>query len=144
MSDQKKVWNDFRPYAYMIEHRRLDMPISQAKEAAFALDRSLNLKIMALRLSALSFAGLMIYSLWWIIEQTLVPKPFVYFGYFVMIDFLFVCMYVPEKTIILRWKECREYRRVDQMVRGFLDRKRNHPSLSVAEYGNMCLDEYRM
>ena len=144
MSDQKKVWNDFRPYAYMIEHRRLDMPISQAKEAAFALDRSLNLKIMALRFSALIFAGLMIYSLWWFVELTPLPKPFVYFGYFVMIDFLFVCMYVPENTIILRWKECREYRRVDQMVRGFLDRKRTNPSLSVAEYSNMCLDEYRM
>lgn len=141
MNDQKSAWNDFRPYAYMIEHQRLDMPITQAKEAAFALDRSLKLKIMALRFSALIYAGLIIYSLWWIIEQTLVPKQFVYFG---MIYLPFVCMYVPEKTIILRWKECSEYRRAERMANDFLDCKRTNPSLSVAEYGNMCLDEYRM
>lgn len=144
MNNQKKVWTEFRPYAYIIEHRQLDMPINQAKEAAFALDRSLKLKIMALRLSALIFAGPTIYSLWWLIEHSSLPKPFVYFGYFGMIDILFVCMYVPENTIILRWKECREYRRTERMANDFLVCKRTNPSLSVAEYGNMCLDKYRM
>lgn len=143
MNDQKTAWNDFRPYAYMIEHHRLDMPIHQAKEAAFAFDRSLNLKIMALRLSALIFAGLMMYGLWWAlsIEPRPLPKPFVYFA---MGNLLLACMLVPEKTIILRWKECREYRRADQMANDFLRYKQVRPSLSVAEYGNMCLDEYRM
>lgn len=143
MKNEKKVWNEFRPYAYMIEHHRLDMPISQAKEAAFALDRSLNLKIMALRLSAVIFACIMAYGLWWAlsIEPSPLPKPFVYFA---SVNLFLACMLVPENTIIRRWRECREYRRVESMANDYLRYKQDKPSLSVAEYGNMCLDEYRM
>lgn len=135
------LWNLFRPYAYMIEHECLDMSLEQAEQEALKMDRKLRLKTYVLRNAAWMIGLSMSFGL-----NTVLGEMPVHSGAMKILLATASIMAFPllAESIVSRWKGIREYRRVDQMVNGFIGYKSENPGLTVEEYGNRELDRYRI